>query len=116
MDNRRTPTELKLDSSWTLAARTLVCGMQASSGNSSEDVPPLADPWVHLSLRVNLEWYGMTTPSVAPSSSREDFADELRGFASLGIVFVNAPFLGISAEGFTAASVATWFDRDAGGC
>jgi uncharacterized protein len=58
----------------------------------------------------------MTTPS--PSSSfaplpRQEFADELRGFALLGIIFVNAPFLGISAEGFTADSVHAWYDRAA---
>ena len=58
----------------------------------------------------------MTTPS--PSSSfaplpRQEFADELRGFALLGIIFVNAPFLGISAEGFTADSVLAWYDRAA---
>jgi uncharacterized protein len=58
----------------------------------------------------------MTTPS--PSSSfaplpRQEFADELRGFALLGIIFVNAPFLGISAEGFTADSVFAWYDRAA---
>jgi uncharacterized protein len=55
---------------------------------------------------------------VTPSSSlpivpmpRQEFADELRGFALLGIIFVNAPFLGISAEGFTADSVLAWYDR-----
>jgi uncharacterized protein len=58
----------------------------------------------------------MTTPS--PSSSfaplpRQEFADELRGFALLGIIFVNAPFLGISVEGFTADSVHAWYDRAA---
>jgi uncharacterized protein len=58
----------------------------------------------------------MITPS--PSSSfaplpRQEFADELRGFALLGIIFVNAPFLGISAEGFTADSVHAWYDRAA---
>ena len=44
---------------------------------------------------------------------RQEFADELRGFALLGIIFVNAPFLGISAEGFTADSVHAWYDRAA---
>ena len=58
----------------------------------------------------------MVTPS--PNSSyaplpRQEFADELRGFALLGIIFVNAPFLGISAEGFTADSVHAWYDRAA---
>jgi uncharacterized protein len=42
---------------------------------------------------------------------REDFADELRGFALLGIVVVNAPFLGISWMGFTDASLASALDR-----
>lgn len=41
---------------------------------------------------------------------REDFADELRGFALLGIVVVNAPFLGISWHGFTQQSLATPLD------
>jgi uncharacterized protein len=58
----------------------------------------------------------MITPS-NPSSfaplPRQEFADELRGFALLGIIFVNAPFLGISAEGFTADSVLAWYDRAA---
>ena len=54
----------------------------------------------------------------SPSSSfaplpRQEFADELRGFALLGIIFVNAPFLGISAEGFTADSVHAWYNRAA---
>jgi hypothetical protein len=44
---------------------------------------------------------------------RETFPDELRGFALLGIVFVNAPFLGISGEGFTPEAVAAWYDRAA---
>jgi uncharacterized protein len=44
---------------------------------------------------------------------RQEFADELRGFALLGIIFVNAPFLGISADGFTADSVLAWYDRAA---
>jgi uncharacterized protein len=45
------------------------------------------------------------------SSPRQDFADELRGFALLGIVLVNVPFLGISGQGFTEASVAATGDR-----
>jgi uncharacterized protein len=45
------------------------------------------------------------------NSNREDFADELRGFALLGIVVVNAPFLGISGHGFTQASLATVADQ-----
>jgi uncharacterized protein len=44
---------------------------------------------------------------------RDDLADELRGFALLGIVIVNAPFIGISAGGFTDAAVAGNFDRAA---
>lgn len=52
-------------------------------------------------------------PPPSSASPRQDFADELRGFALLGIVFVNVPFLGISAEGFTAASVQAWYDRAA---
>ncbi|PUE17518.1 DUF418 domain-containing protein [Limnohabitans sp. MMS-10A-178] len=58
----------------------------------------------------------MVTPSsslpIAPMP-RQEFADELRGFALLGIIFVNAPFLGISADGFTADSVLAWYDRAA---
>ncbi len=42
---------------------------------------------------------------------REDFADELRGFALLGIVVVNVPFLGLSPLGFTDASLADPLDR-----
>jgi uncharacterized protein len=45
------------------------------------------------------------------TSSRENFADELRGFALLGIVLVNAPFLGISMQGFTQASLLTVADK-----
>lgn len=45
------------------------------------------------------------------ASTRHDFADELRGFALLGIVLVNAPFLAISGQGFTEASVAATGDR-----
>jgi uncharacterized protein len=44
---------------------------------------------------------------------RDDLADELRGFALLGIVTVNAPFIAISAGGFTDASMASAFDRAA---
>jgi uncharacterized protein len=44
---------------------------------------------------------------------REDFADELRGFALLGIVLVNAPFLGISLQGFSEASLAGPLNRAA---
>jgi len=44
-------------------------------------------------------------------ASRQQFADELRGFALLGIAVVNAPFLGISLAGFTETSVQTMSDR-----
>ncbi len=49
--------------------------------------------------------------SAAPQ--RAHFADELRGFALLGIVLVNTPFLAISTSGYTAASLAAWPDRAA---
>ncbi len=39
------------------------------------------------------------------STSREVLPDRLRGIALLGIVVVNAAFLGISADGFTQASI-----------
>ena len=39
--------------------------------------------------------------------------DRLRGLALLGIVVVNAPFMAISTTGFTAGSIATWWDRAA---
>lgn len=52
-------------------------------------------------------------PASQGMPQREDFADELRGFALLGIVLVNAPFLGISWQGFTQASIMTWFDQAA---
>ena len=58
----------------------------------------------------------MVTPSSSSPTApmpRQEFADELRGFALLGIIFVNAPFLGISADGFTADSVLAWYDRAA---
>ena len=44
-------------------------------------------------------------------STRQVFPDQLRGIALLGIIVVNAPFMAISAAGFTDASVATAFDR-----
>ena len=37
--------------------------------------------------------------------SRQVLPDRLRGLALLGIVIVNAPFLGISIEGFTRQSI-----------
>jgi uncharacterized protein len=55
-----------------------------------------------------LELAAQSKPPVRP---RDDLADELRGFALLGIVTVNAPFIGISAGGFTDAAVAGSFDR-----
>ena len=45
------------------------------------------------------------TRQLTAASAREVFPDRLRGIALLGIVVVNAAFLGISAEGFDAASV-----------
>lgn len=39
------------------------------------------------------------------SRSRQYFPDRLRAIALLGIVLVNSPFLGISANGYTAASI-----------
>ena len=44
-------------------------------------------------------------------ADRENFVDELRGFALLGIVLVNAPFLGISMQGFTQASLVSLPDK-----
>ena len=41
----------------------------------------------------------------SPTPSREALPDRLRGISLLGIVVVNAAFLGISIEGFTQASV-----------
>lgn len=41
----------------------------------------------------------------SPTDSREALPDRLRGLALLGIVVVNAAFLGISVDGFTQASV-----------
>jgi uncharacterized protein len=58
--------------------------------------------------------YRRTTPffpTPAAARPRDDLADELRGFALLGIVTVNAPFLAISAGGFTDASVTSAWDR-----
>jgi uncharacterized protein len=45
--------------------------------------------------------------------AREGFVDALRGFALLGIVLVNVPFLALSPEGYTLASLATPMDRAA---
>ena len=44
------------------------------------------------------------------ATARQAFPDQLRGLALLGIVLVNAPFLAISSSGFSAASVAAWWD------
>jgi uncharacterized protein len=49
-------------------------------------------------------------PASPASAVRQAFPDRLRGLALLGIVVVNAPFLGISASGFTGASTATPWD------
>jgi uncharacterized protein len=42
---------------------------------------------------------------------RQSFPDQLRGIALLGIILVNAPFLAISAAGYSEASVADGWDR-----
>ena len=54
----------------------------------------------------------MTESTGVPSAprARDTLPDLLRGVALLGIVVVNAPYLGISAEGFSAASVASALD------
>ncbi|MDA2983876.1 MAG: DUF418 domain-containing protein [Actinomycetota bacterium] len=54
----------------------------------------------------------MTESTAAPSAprTRDTLPDLLRGVALLGIVVVNAPYLGISAEGFSVASVASTLD------
>ena len=44
-------------------------------------------------------------------TTRQAFPDQLRGIALLGIVLVNAPFLAISAAGYSEASVADGWDR-----
>ena len=44
-------------------------------------------------------------------TTRQSFPDQLRGIALLGIVLVNAPFLAISAAGYSEASVAAGWDR-----
>ncbi|MGA1147298.1 MAG: DUF418 domain-containing protein [Candidatus Nanopelagicales bacterium] len=45
------------------------------------------------------------TPRGDAASTREALPDRLRGIALLGIVLVNAAYLGISVDGFTASSV-----------
>lgn len=54
----------------------------------------------------------MTESIAAPGAprTRDTLPDLLRGVALLGIVVVNAPYLGSSAEGFSAASVAGTLD------
>jgi uncharacterized protein len=47
----------------------------------------------------------------AAPRSRQQLPDRLRGFALLGIVLVNVPFLGISSGGTTPESVGTPVDR-----
>ena len=44
------------------------------------------------------------------TAGRQTFPDQLRGLALLGIIVVNAPFLAISADGYTPASVASPID------
>jgi uncharacterized protein len=54
------------------------------------------------------------TATVIPAArARQTLPDLLRGIALLGIVIVNAPFLGISPEGFTAASTESVGDAGA---
>lgn len=48
---------------------------------------------------------------MATTTGRQVFPDRLRGVALLGIVVVNAPPLGISVDGFTAASLTGIADR-----
>ena len=43
-------------------------------------------------------------------ATRQTFPDQLRGLALLGIIVVNAPFLAISSDGYTAASIAAPID------
>lgn len=50
--------------------------------------------------------------NVSPGgTARVPLPDQLRGFALLGIVLVNMPFLALGAEGFTNASLAGPIDR-----
>jgi uncharacterized protein len=49
--------------------------------------------------------------SDATDRVRDTLADALRGFALLGIIVVNAPFIGISSSGFNDASVVSACDR-----
>lgn len=42
---------------------------------------------------------------------RQAFPDQLRGIALLGIILVNVPFMAISGQSYTDASVATGLDR-----
>lgn len=49
----------------------------------------------------------------AANTSREHVIDRLRGFALLGVLLVNTPFLMTSVEGITPASMPHWLDRTA---
>jgi uncharacterized membrane protein YeiB len=44
-------------------------------------------------------------------AARDGFVDEIRGLALLGIVLVSVPFFALSETGYTAASLATGWDR-----
>ena len=44
-------------------------------------------------------------------AARQAFPDQLRGIALLGIILVNVPFMAISGQSYTDASVATGLDR-----
>ena len=45
------------------------------------------------------------------AAARQAFPDQLRGIALLGIILVNVPFMAISGQSYTDASVATGLDR-----
>lgn len=45
------------------------------------------------------------------AAARQSFPDQLRGLALLGIILVNAPFLALSAQGYSEESVASGWDR-----
>lgn len=45
------------------------------------------------------------------SAARQSFPDQLRGIALLGIILVNAPFIALSAQGYSQESVASGWDR-----
>lgn len=48
------------------------------------------------------------------SGDRQVVVDRLRGFALLGVLLVNTPYLITSVDGMTDASMPGWFDRVAG--